>query len=603
MPRHSEQSVPARTRPAHHAAAAAALAVLVLWVYAPVYGFDFVNLDDPVYVTANPMVQKGLSWKSVQWAFTTLHAHIWHPVTWLSHLADVSLFGMDPGGHHAVSAGIHLFNTLLVYLAFFLLLGRPAPALLAAALFGVHPLHVESAAWVSERKELLSFFFALSALCGYALWAKSGRRAWYGASLGLFVLSLMAKPMAVTLPLVLLLADAWPLDRLFPRPRRTLLEKIPFFVLAAISAAAALAVQRHVGLAKSMAVVPALDRLENVLVSSAGYVGKALVPVHLAAFYPYQEPGAAMVAVSALVVLGVSAAAVALRKKAPWLAVGWAWYLVALFPVSGVVPIGSHLFADRYTYFPLLGVFLALSMGTARVAAARPGLRRPAWAAAAACVVLFAVAARAQVNTWKNSVTLFSHALDVTQDNWLAHDNLGSALMDQGETDQAIPHFRRAADLAPHYFKPANNLGLALARKGRYAQAIPWLAKAVELAPDSWQARANLGEALLKAGKAKEAVKHLAAARKLNPDQPSVAASLGHALLLAGRYEEAREHLSWAMDKLGESPGLLNSVGASYLAQGDRNRAAALFRRALALDPGYQPALDNLEAAGKSPGN
>ncbi len=561
------------------------------WIYLPVRGFGFVNFDDPRYVTQNPMVLAGWTVDGLRWAFTTFRTSNWHPLTWLSLMTDVELFGPGPGALHAVSACFHLANVLLVYLAFSLVTGRKWPALLTAALFGVHPLHVESVAWISERKDVLSTFFSLLALMAWARYAQTGRLRGYLGSLALFALALLSKPMPVTLPVVLLLLDAWPLARLKRGPPRLLWEKAPFFLLSLLFSAITLQAQ-------SPMAVPLAARAANALVSYAAYLGRAAWPSGLAAFYPHPGmPPAWEIVLSSLVLAAITLAAVLARKKAPWLAWGWAWYLVTLLPVIGLIQVGLQAMADRYTYVPLLGPFLALSWSFLDLFRTFSGRK---WTVPAAlflaAFLALTLSARSQVMAWESSVALFESALAHTENNWMAHYSLGTALLEQDQPDQALNHLHAAEKLQPGDAKIANNLGLALESKERYSEALPWFLRAVELDPESWEALANLGNALLRSRDPKQAVSHLLRARTLQPDDGNLASSLGRALFAAGRTGEAETQFRQAIQLLGDSAKLENNLGVTLLAQGRMDEARACFRRALALDPAYPPARTNLAA-------
>jgi len=448
-------------------AIALALAALVLAIYAPVRHFDFVQLDDPAYITENPHVLRGLTLDGVRWAFTTGHAANWHPLTWLSHMLDAELFGVAPGPHHLTSVLLHALNTLLLFGALLRMTGAVWRSAVVAALFGVHPLRVESVAWVAERKDVLSALFWLLTLRAYAGFAapaepaapRRGRR--YALALALFALGLMAKPMLVTLPFTLLLLDWWPLGRLgrtgaWPLVR----EKIPFVALAAASSAVTLIVQERGGAVSAVSSEPFALRLENAVVSLVAYLRDMLWPAGLTVIYPFPESVPAWQAAGACLVLGgISLAAWRLARSHPYVPVGWLWYLGTLLPVAGLVRVGLQARADRYTYVPLIGIFIAVVWGGAELAA-RAGARfprRPALPAAApallaaASILALAAAARHQVGYWKDNVTLWTRAtvLTLRVDEFEAHMSLGAALAAQGRSGEALRHFAEAVRLRP----------------------------------------------------------------------------------------------------------------------------------------------------------
>ncbi len=484
--------------------AALALAGLVALAYGAVGGLGFVNFDDPRYVFQNPHVQRGLTFEGVAWAFTAFHAGNWHPLTWLSHMLDVELFGLDPGRHHLVNAVLHGAATLLLFGFLRGATGRTWPSALAAALFAVHPLHVESVAWISERKDVLGAIFwilATWAYIGYVRRPGVGRSAAVAAA---FVLGLMSKPMVVTLPAVLLLLDLWPLGRISPaapfRPQvlALLREKAPLFALSLASGAVTLLAQSRGGSVASAPMLPPAARIGNAFLSTSTYLGKTLWPARLAAVYPHPGLGAGGVpawpaAASALLVAALTALVLWQRRRRPVLAVGWLWYLVTLLPVIGLVQVGLQGMADRYTYLPLVGIFVALAWLAAEVAeASRP--RRVAVASACVGLVLAcAAASRRQVETWRDSFTLFGHALEVTEDNWLALRNLGVAQQDAGRHAEAIASLEQSLRLMPHDGQAWMNLGISYASARRYQDAGGCFQRAVAMRPDDDHVWFNLG--------------------------------------------------------------------------------------------------------------
>ncbi|MBW1896674.1 MAG: glycosyltransferase family 39 protein, partial [Deltaproteobacteria bacterium] len=445
------------------------LTLLTFLVFWQVTSHEFVIFDDEVYVTQNDEVQKGLSWDGVAWAFTTTHANFWHPLTWLSHMLDCRLFGLNPAGHHLTSLLLHIANTLLLFLVFHRMTGALWPSAFVAALFACHPLHVESVAWVSERKDVLSTLFWMLTLGAYVRYVEHPRGRAYLLAVVFFSLGLMAKPMLVTLPFVLLLLDYWPLDRLdfgqqshrpgdqaghpgYPKSSffHLLLEKVPFLVLSAVSCIVAYTAQAHGGAIKSSGVFSIDVRIANALISYVSYLEKTFWPHHLAVFYPHpgtwpvwQIAGAGLllVSISALVLLGM-------RKK-PYLTLGWFWYLGTLVPVIGLVQVGIHAMADRYTYVPLIGVFIMIAWGLQDIAKRWRPQRVVLGLSAAAVICAFTISSARQLNHWQNSSTLFQHALNVTEDNYGAHNNLGLALAQRGKLDEAIDHYLRALEIKP----------------------------------------------------------------------------------------------------------------------------------------------------------
>lgn len=487
-----------------------ALVLAVLAVYGGVGGHAFVDLDDGEYVYDNARVQQGLSWPGIAWAFALSSYANWHPVTWLSHMADVQMFGLHAGRHHLTSVALHAANAVLLFLVLGDLTGAMWRSALVAALFALHPLHVESVAWVSERKDVLSTFFWLLTLAAYSAYARRGGAARYAGVLAAFVLGLMSKAMLVTLPLVLLLLDYWPLGRLTgpdtpaaPAGARSRLaplvrEKLPLFALTAVFSVIAFVAQRSWGATAPLAGFPLDQRLANALVSYAAYLGKMVYPASLAAFYPHPASVGAVVSpvavvVAAAVLAVISAVALAQRTTRPWLIVGWLWYVVTLLPVIGVVQIGAQAMADRYTYVPLIGIFVML-VWTIPAAVEQSRALRAATAAVAGAVLLgLSMLATMQVGYWRDGVALYTHAIAVTKNNWLAWNNLGMQRLNAGELTAALDCFREAVRIKADYADGWYNAGVALLRLGRYPQAIAAYRYSLELEPNNADGWTNLG--------------------------------------------------------------------------------------------------------------
>jgi tetratricopeptide (TPR) repeat protein len=531
---------------------AAGIAAAVLTVYAQAPSFAFVNIDDPQYVTENPHVLQGLTAGGLRWALG-FRASNWHPLTWLSHMLDVELFGLDAGRHHLTGVLFHLLNTLLLFHLLRTVTGATGRSAVAAALFGVHPLHVESVAWVAERKDVLSAFFGLLAALAYV---RAVRRAgplhlWPVAVL--FALSLLAKPMLVTLPLLLLLLDAWPLGRLGDPgggrvvTRRVLAtrirEKVPLLALSLASSALTLLAQAEGGAVAGLATVPLPARLANAVVSLAAYLRDAVLPVGLAAFYPHPAlvfggvpPLHVAASAALLVALGVVAARQA--RARPWLAFGLAWYAVSLLPVLGLVQVGDQARADRYTYLPLVGIFVAAAWGAAEIA----GRTRRAWAgpalgglAVAGCMAL----AVPQALTWRNSRALLEHAVRVTERNWKAWQGLCDARSDAGDQAGALAACSEALRIAPGAAEAWNGLGVATGRLGRHEEAIAHFRQAIRFRPGYADAWYNLGTAYGTLGRHADAVPCFREALRIRPDDPRAWFNLAVASLAVGDRGEA----------------------------------------------------------------
>ena len=606
-----------------------AVAALTAVVFGRVLLCDFVDYDDGEYVTANTHVQQGLNWASVRWAFTTGHASNWHPLTWLSHMIDVSLFGLNPAGHHATSLLLHALNAALVYGLLLRWTGHAGAAFLAALAFAWHPLRVESVAWVSERKDVLSLAFGLITLWAYTEYARastrSRQRIAYGMALVSYLLGLMSKPMLVSLPFVMLLLDFWPLRRIPtgraaktsptvlptkppdpvpPSPSPTspwqrwagrLLEKLPFFVLALLSCIVTYRVQKAGGAVAPVEALPWDARLANVPVSYARYLLKTLWPIDLAVLYPH--PGywpIPVVAASATCVAGLTVWAWLRRTAAPWGWVGWCWFLGTLVPVIGVVQVGIQSMADRYTYLPSVGLSLLLAGILARALNKPRHLRL--WLGMGTSVLLATGAALTwrQIGFWQNSETLFRRTLAVTQNNYLAHNNLGFYLVKQGRWTEAIEQYRSALTIRPDYFDALNNLGHALAETERPAEALPWLQAALRLRPHHVHALNNYGNALAALGRFDEAMAAYQRALDSDPHHADTYNNIGVALGMQGRLEEALPFLQQAIRLRPKHAPSYNNLGNALAALGRWSEAEQAFRTALELNPNDPQALNNL---------
>ncbi|HYV26833.1 MAG TPA: tetratricopeptide repeat protein, partial [Candidatus Eisenbacteria bacterium] len=527
------------------------LACAVFASFLPVFKNDFVNYDDPDYVTSNSHVTSGLKWENVKWAFTAGHASNWHPLTWLSHMLDCELYGEKAMGPHATSLLLHAANTVLLFLLLRRMTGTHFRSALVAALFGLHPLHVESVAWISERKDVLSGLFFFLTIGAYAMYAeksavtsqssgaaKKESIRWYCASLAFFALGLMSKPMIVTVPFVLLLLDIWPLRRLSsPALPRLLFEKLPFFVLAVGSSVVTFLVQRKGGAVSAS--ISLCARISNALVSYARYLGKTVWPFDLSVLYPHPGQWAANAVLGSIVLLLVITVLIVKFARArqskleassrdpseaispkesrwtrPWFLVGWLWFLGTLIPVIGIIQVGIQSMADRYTYLPLVGIFIILAWGAAEAFERfyPEGLPLPALNGftISVAVILVACGLRTanQATYWRDSETLFRHAVLVTKNNYLAYNNLGYYLSGKDKIEEAMENYRRALEINPNYEDARNNLGFALAGLKKPAEAIVQYEMALRIRPEHVEVHNNLGNALSEIGKIDEAIQH-----------------------------------------------------------------------------------------------
>ncbi len=611
----------------------ALLFALAVLPYLQALRHDFINYDDNLYVTENPHVLHGLNWKGIVWAFTTLKSGNWHPLTWLSHMLDVTMWDGWAGGHHLTSVLLHGVNTLLLFLIFCRMTDGPSSpraesvqvadrtssiwgSALVAALFAIHPLHVESVAWVAERKDVLSSFFGLLALGAYVAYTRQPSVRKYLVTPCLFVLSLLAKPMWVTFPFLLLLIDIWPLCRWKPfaldpgapaiaaeatppvveteasraLPRsRVILEKIPLLLIAAIFSVIAIVSQRSAGSVVGLAASPIWTRAASALVGYRMYLDKLIAPVNLAVFYPH--PGhwrLTDVIVSVAILSIITAIAVVCRRRRPWLLIGWLWFLGTLVPVIGLVQVGMHSIADRYTYIPSIGVFVmvawSLPAGVSRLGKSAVVTAVCAWLAVLTSVTWV------QVSYWQNSRSLFTHALKVTRGNFIAHQNLGSVLEVEGNLDGALAQYREAVQESPRYGRIYANIGNVLLKQGRYAEALTELEKSIYLNPNSSTAFNSVGSIALINNRYEDAAKQLKRAVQLDPDNTLAHINYGFALVALGRNDEAIDQLAPITRAEPQRVLARTNLARALAGRGDVDQAIQELQGVLQIAPDYAPA-------------
>jgi Tfp pilus assembly protein PilF len=600
-----------------------------------IIGNDFINFDDNVYITENNHIKSGLSSETIKWAFGAVVSSNWHPLTLLSHALDWQLFGANASGHHLVSLLLHIGSAILLFLFLNKTTGALWPAAFVAALFALHPLRVESVAWTSERKDVLSMFLGMATIYVYALYVEDHKLSKYFLCLALFALSLMAKPMLVTLPFLLLLLDYWPLGR-WPKageqqllpvrndgglvknkgkqrkddstkkkisvpPRnhakiiRSLLwEKVPFVVLAMISSVLTIWAQYRVPLEQ----LPLIDRMLNAIVSYVQYLMKIFWPVNLAVFYPYDQSlqswrvfGAASVLQSwqffgpASILLGTSIAVIYAIKKAPYLFVGWFWYLGALVPVIGLMQVGRQSMADRYTYFPSIGIAIILAWGAFYLLPKEKTRKMILIPAAVIILAALTFLTWQQCGYWKNSISLFSHVLQATKDNYLAHNNLGTALAADGKYEEAIAHYREAIKINPTFTITHFNLGAFLAAQGRNEEAIAHYLAAIKINPNYDDAYYNLANLYMKQGKIAEAIDNYRQAIKINPGHADAHCNLADVFVQQNKIDQAIEHFREAARITPSSFTALNNLGVQLEKQLKHDEAIDYYRRALQIEP------------------
>lgn len=585
------------------------LAVITLATFYQVAQCDFVSYDDYDYVLDNPDVRGGLSRQGIAWAFTTGRASNWHPVTWIAHMISCEMFGVNPKAHHAINLLVHIANVLLLFNLLTVLTGSAGRSGFVAALFAIHPLHVESVAWISGLTDVLSTLFWLLAVWAYAEYAERGRRRSYFFSLLIYAVGLMSKPMLVTLPVILLLLDYWPLDRIAPVGRGApvstpwrliVMEKVPFLFLSAVSAAVTFVVVRHGGAVVSMDVITWSMRIKNALMACQNYLLKMVWPSVLAIPYPYAAWPLRRAAVAALLLLAVSIFVAMYGRRFRCLVTGWLWYLVMLLPVIGLVHVRSQAMADRYTYLSLVGPFIMLAFGIPEAAGRlapktlQPVLRRAVPLIAGMAISVLAVRSWFQVRVWRDSSTLFAHAARVTRGNEAALNSLGLALMRQGKIEEAVTKYREALSINSGCFQALNNLGVALLELGRIEEAISCFVQALEINTNLPPARLNLGTALVKQGKMDDAIAHYMDALRATPNDERPHREL---VMAISRLDDDARAIAYYRQVLDISPGWVAEMNrlAWLLAtrrdssRAERAEALRLAKEACRLEGGRDP--------------
>jgi len=576
-------------RPSWSALAAGLIAVTVL-AYAGVLRNGFVNFDSNHYVYENQVVRQGWTLDGVRWAFTTFRTANWHPVTWLSILFDVELFGLEPGAHHAVNVLLHALNGVLAMLVFGTLTGRRWPAALVGALIVLHPLHVESVAWAAQRKDVLSTLFLLLTSLAYVAHRRRPSVAKLGGALVLYALGLMTKPMLVTLPVLFVFLDIWPLGRRRETSlARIVLDKAPFGVLAGAASVVTLVAQSSEGAVGSLASFPFGARCANAAVSVVRYVGATLWPAELCVLYPFPDATPTWPWAGALVgIVAVSVAAFRLRRRAPYLLFGWSWFLVALIPVLGLVQVGRQALADRYTYVPHIGLFVALAWGLAALVERRPSTFRPVVGATALVLVALGLATRRQVATWRDSVTLYEHALRVTEDNATIEFNLGVTLSEAGRVDEGLWHVERAVRIDPAYPRGLYTLGVLYLNAGREDEARATFERALAIGDEDVDVLNNLAALAYGEGDREgyERAAHLwFRATVVAPDNPQVANNRIAALIALGSFENAVREAQLLVERWPGDLRAWTSLGRAQFELGAYGKASEAYRRAHELAP------------------
>ena len=570
------------------------LYVLVMAVFTQVIANDWTNIDDGLYVYENPVIRNGLTGEGVRYAFTQTHGANWHPLTSLSHMLDVSLYGLVPQRHRLLNVALHALNSVLLYLFFRHTTGNHGASAFVAVMFAIHPLHVESVAWISSRKDVLSTCFWFACMLAYARYAAIPSIRKYAAVALLLALGLMSKPMVVTLPIVLFLLDWWPLDRIHTS-RDALwrgLEKAPLLLLSLASGLATIWAQSKEGAVSSLALIPMRDRITNALLSYLLYIKKCVVPTDLAIFYPHMGKSISLLeaGIFLVVLLAISIAAIALARRLPYIAVGWFWFAITLLPVIGIMQVGFQGMADRYTYIPHVGLFVIAAFGISALSERVSIPNRVRWVTA--CLLCIATAALAfqQARLWRSNVTLWEHAVALFPDDARCHNGYGTALLVAGRADEAIEQIKTALRLDNKQIEVNSNMANALAEQGRYEEAVPYYQLELGFDPSRANVRVNFGNTLLALGRNDEAREQFRLALETKSTLAEANNGLGVSYLLENRFADAIPPLEQAAQQKPDAADILTNLAVAYEGVGRRDDAIAACTQAIAADPAFTKA-------------
>jgi Flp pilus assembly protein TadD len=575
------------------------LTLTLLAVFYQVHNFKFINFDDPVYVTENPNIQAGLTLNAVKWAFTTGYYGNWNPMTWLSLMLDWQLFGSNPAGFHLTSLIFHILNTLLLFLVLKQMTNAIWQSAFVAALFALHPLHVEAVVWISSRKDILSTFFWFLTMWAYVRFVRHPKIAGYLLVVAFLVLGLLSKPMLVTLPFVFLLLDYWPLDRIKRVDWKTIsqliLEKIPFFILVVVFSVIAVFTQRSIGAIVKITELAFKYRIYNALISYVKYIEKMFWPGGLAALYPHPVENVSVLyaVISAVVLLTVTILVIRFAQNHRYLVTGWFWYIGTLVPVIGLVQVGRHAMADRYSYITLTGLFIIIAWSLPELLAKSPQRKIALGVSMILVLTTLGICAHRQTSYWENSDTLFSHTIEVTQDNYVVYNNLGVTYNDIGRYPEAMEAFSQAIRIKPDDADAYTNLGIVYRRLGRFTEAIDAYKQAIKIKPGLAEAHNNLGFVLASNGKFAEAVEHYEIAMK-TIDTPRVHRNYAWALFNLGRFEQAIAEYRKTLLLMPNDPNVLNEFGYALAHTGEFDEAITLYDKALQIKPDFTDAHINI---------
>ena len=576
----------------------AVLVVVTTAVYYQVCRYNFVSYDDNIYVYNNPHIRAGITPDTIKWAFTTDYSHMYHPLTWVSLMLDWQLFGTNAGGYHLTNLIIHIVNTLLLFIVLKKMTRALWPSAFVAALFALHPLHVESVAWVTERKDVLSTFFWLLTVLAYVRYVKRPKIIGYLLVVVFYAFSLLSKPMVVTLPFVLLLLDYWPLDRFRAKRslRRLLIEKIPLFAMVVILSIVTFVYHQQGESTMSLEALSIRIRIYNSLISYMQYIIKMIWPARLAFFYPYlgQNVSVLYAVISAIILPAITIFVLLFSKKHRYLFTGWFWYLGMLVPVIGLVQVGSQAMADRYSYMTLTGLFIIIAWGLPELLGKWPYRKTALGVSMVIVLTVLGICAHRQVSCWKNSFTLFSHALKVTQNNWLAYNNLGVIYDNSGRGAEAIENFKQAVKLKPDFANAPYNLGVAYGKLGRHQEAIEAFKQAIRIDSNYAQVHYNLGIAYINLGRWQDAVEACKQAIKIKPNYAEAHYNLGVSYEGLGRYQDAAEAYKQAIRIKPDYADAYLNLGVTYSELGRYQDEVEAYKQAIKIRPNYAEAHYNL---------
>lgn len=583
------------------------LVVLTLLIYWDVQSYEFLNYDDNEFIVDNEHIRDGFSPDSLVYAFTDINSGIWHPVTWLSHIMDCQLYGLNPMGHHWNNLIFHLINAILVFLIFNRMTGALFRSFFVASLFAIHPVQIESVAWVAERKNVLSTLFYLLCIFSYIRHVKDQKKRKYITIILFYILGLMSKPMMVTMPFVLLLLDFWPLDRFkiwrergnegSVRSSRSIIkEKIPFLIIAVIFSVISWKSQYISGAMTDLETIPLYARIELSLVSYINYLYNLIWPTNLAFFYPYTGNIPLWKVLGASLLLFIFCAySIYCYKNKKHIFFGWLWFVITISPVIGLVHLGDQAMADRYMYLPCIGIFIAVTWEVHNLIAY---IGRPKFLFIffySAVILTFSLVSIVQVKNWRNNYSLYSHAIEVTADNYVAHANLGAALLNSGRTDEAIYHLEKAFEIKPQSRKTHFDMGTAQAAKKNFYEAKKYYNWILERFPNDMETIYQLGRVYFDLGEYDKARYYLSTFLKQNPKHVKALIYLGHISLKLEKYKDAKKYYLSAIKLHPDSPEVLNNLGTIYYKEGDLIESTHFFKLALKYKPDFRDAYLNLK--------